>query len=83
MTDEQVEEYGYQSAPSKSCFYKLMRDALRATGLKTKREAVELGLRTLLADPDAFIPGNNMEFHVAKPQERSDLIRFLKDGVSR
>ena len=27
---------------------KLMRDALRATGLKTKREAVERGLRTLL-----------------------------------
>ena len=27
---------------------KLMRDALRATGLKTKRDAVELGLRTLL-----------------------------------
>ena len=27
---------------------KLMRDALRATGLKTKREAVEEGLRILL-----------------------------------
>jgi Arc/MetJ family transcription regulator len=27
---------------------RLMRDALRVTGLKTKREAVELGLRTLL-----------------------------------
>ncbi len=27
---------------------KLMRDTLRATGLKTKREAVELGLETLL-----------------------------------
>jgi Arc/MetJ family transcription regulator len=27
---------------------KLMRDTLRATGIKTKREAVELGLRTLL-----------------------------------
>ena len=27
---------------------KLMRDTLRVTGLKTKREAVELGLRTLL-----------------------------------
>lgn len=27
---------------------KLMAEALRATGLKTKREAVELGLRTLL-----------------------------------
>jgi Arc/MetJ family transcription regulator len=26
----------------------LMRDALRATGAKTKREAVELGLRTLV-----------------------------------
>ncbi len=27
---------------------KLMRDTLRATGLKTNREAVELGLQTLL-----------------------------------
>jgi len=27
---------------------KLMRDMLRVTGLKTKREAVELGLRTLV-----------------------------------
>lgn len=26
----------------------LMQDTLRATGLKTKREAVELGLRTVL-----------------------------------
>lgn len=26
----------------------LMRDTLRATGLKTKREVVELGLQTLL-----------------------------------
>lgn len=27
---------------------KLMQEALRLTGLKTKREAVELGLRTLV-----------------------------------
>jgi Arc/MetJ family transcription regulator len=27
---------------------RLMRDTLRATGLKTKREVVEMGLRTLL-----------------------------------
>jgi Arc/MetJ family transcription regulator len=27
---------------------KLMKDTLRVTGAKTKREAVELGLRTLL-----------------------------------
>lgn len=26
----------------------LMEDAMKATGLKTKREAVELGLRTLI-----------------------------------
>jgi Arc/MetJ family transcription regulator len=28
---------------------KLMQDTLRATGAKTKREVVELGLRTLLS----------------------------------
>jgi Arc/MetJ family transcription regulator len=28
---------------------KLMKDTLRATGLTTKREAVELGLRTLVS----------------------------------
>ena len=27
---------------------KLMKDAMRTTGLKTKREVVELGLRTLV-----------------------------------
>jgi len=27
---------------------KLMRDALKATGAKTKKEAVELGLKTLI-----------------------------------
>jgi Arc/MetJ family transcription regulator len=27
---------------------KLMNDALKATGLKTKKEAVELGLKTLI-----------------------------------
>lgn len=27
---------------------KLMEDAIKATGLKTKREAVELGLKTLI-----------------------------------
>ena len=27
---------------------KLMKDTMRATGVKTKREAVELGLKTLL-----------------------------------
>ena len=31
-----------------------------------------------LADPDILVPGNNMGFHVAKPDERRDLIRFLQ-----
>jgi cytochrome c len=31
-----------------------------------------------LADPDKLVPGNDMEFHVAKPDERRELIRFLK-----
>lgn len=35
-------------------------------------------LEQWLTDPDTFVPGNNMDFHVAKPQERRDLIRFLK-----
>ena len=40
-------------------------------------------LERWLADPDALVPGNNMEFHVAKPQERRDLIRFLKESAGR
>jgi cytochrome c len=31
-----------------------------------------------LTDPDAFIAGNNMDFLVSKPQERLDLIRYLR-----
>ena len=40
----------------------------------------EATLEKWLADPDALVPGNAMDFHVAKPQERRDLIRFLKNG---
>jgi cytochrome c len=36
-----------------------------------------------LTDPDALVPGNNMEFHVARPQERRDLIRFLRDSSAK
>ncbi len=31
-----------------------------------------------LTDPDTLVPGNNMSFHVAKADERRDLIAFLK-----
>jgi cytochrome c len=39
----------------------------------------ETTLQKWLTDPDTLVPGNNMEFHVAKLQERKDLIRFLED----
>jgi cytochrome c len=35
-------------------------------------------LEKWLADPDTFLPGNNMDFLVAKPQERKDLIAYFK-----
>jgi cytochrome c len=40
----------------------------------------DVSLERWLADPDALVPANNMEFRVIKPQERSDLIRFLKES---
>jgi cytochrome c len=36
-----------------------------------------------LADPDAFIPGNDMDFLVSKPQERQDLISYLKQASGK
>jgi cytochrome c len=36
-----------------------------------------------LTDPDAFIPGNEMEFEVSKPQERRDLISYLKQSSGK
>lgn len=40
----------------------------------------ETTLEQWLTDPDTLVPGNNMEFHVAKAQERQDLIRYLKES---
>jgi cytochrome c len=40
-------------------------------------------LEKWLADPDAFLPGNNMDFHVAKPQERKDLVAFFKQNSTK
>ena len=38
----------------------------------------DASLERWLTDPDAFLPGNNMDFLVAKPQERKDLIAYFK-----
>ena len=36
-------------------------------------------LERWLTDTDGLVPGNNMDFHVAKPDERADVIRFLRE----
>jgi cytochrome c len=36
-----------------------------------------------LTDPDAFLPGNNMDFLVPKPQERQDIIAYFKQSAGR
>lgn len=43
----------------------------------------EATLDRWLSNPDAMIPGNNMDFFVAKQQERIDLIRFLKQAADK
>jgi cytochrome c len=43
----------------------------------------DASLEQWLTDPDTLVPGNNMEFHVAKPQERRDLIAFLKQASAK
>jgi len=40
-------------------------------------------LERWLADPDALIPGNDMEFAVRKPDERRNLIAYLKQLPAR
>ena len=42
----------------------------------------EKSLDRWLSDPDQFIAGNNMDFLVAKGQERADLISFLRGKFS-
>jgi cytochrome c len=36
-----------------------------------------------LTNPDTLVPGNNMEFHVANPDERRDLIKFLEHSSGK
>jgi cytochrome c len=43
----------------------------------------EQTLEKWLSNPDEFVPGNNMGFRMAKPQERQDLIRFLRAGAQK
>jgi len=48
--------------------------ALRKAGLVWNEDT----LNRWLSDPDAAVPGNDMDFRVGKAQERGDLIAYLK-----
>jgi cytochrome c len=39
----------------------------------------ETTLERWLTDPQTMLPGVNMDFYVAKPDERADVIEFLKE----
>jgi cytochrome c len=52
-------------------------EALRKANVVWNDESLE----KWLTDPDAFLPGNNMDFLVARPQERKDIIAFLKQSA--
>ena len=49
-------------------------DALRQAHILWDQKSLD----QWLTDPDTLVPGNNMGFHVSKPNERRDLIRFLQ-----
>jgi cytochrome c len=52
---------------------------LYSAGLKTAAlKWDEQSLDKWLANPDAAAPGNDMNFHVAKAEQRRDLIAYLK-----
>lgn len=43
----------------------------------------ESSLEKWLTDPDMLVPGTNMDFEVSKPQERQDLISYLKQNAGK
>lgn len=43
----------------------------------------EASLEKWLTDPDAFIPGDNMDFLVARAQERRDIVSYLRQTSGR
>ena len=49
-------------------------DALKAANF-TWNDAL---LEKWLTDTESVVPDNNMDFHVPSPDERADIVRFLK-----
>jgi cytochrome c len=49
-------------------------DALKSAHITWNDQSLE----KWLTNPDALVPGNDMSFHVPKPEERQDIIQFLR-----
>src|SRR5450631_715093 len=54
-------------------------DALK----KSKLKWVEETLNKWLTDTEKLVPNNDMTFHVEKPEERSEIIAYLKRNSGR
>ena len=54
-------------------------DALKNSKIIWKDESLE----KWLADPERFVPNNNMAFHLERASERRDIIAFLKKGAAK
>jgi cytochrome c len=63
--------YGRQAASVSGFDYS---DALKKTHIVWNQETLE----RWLTDPQTMVPGADMDFYVAKPDERADVIAFLK-----
>ena len=50
-------------------------DALKSSNIVWNEETLD----KWLTDPQALVPGAKMFFHLAKPQDRADVIEFLKE----
>jgi cytochrome c len=53
--------------------------ALKKTGVVWDEKSLE----KWLADPDALIPGNDMDFLVSKAQERRDIVSYLRQSSGK
>jgi cytochrome c len=51
-------------------------EALKKSGIKWTEETLD----KWLTDPDKLVRNNDMAFHVEKPDERSEIIAYLKDS---
>ena len=68
--------YGRKSGTVPSFKYS---DALKKAGITWDDGSLD----QWLTEPDKFIPDNDMDFHLAKPEERADVIAFLKQSSGK